>query len=157
MENQKKQDFTRRLSQCNQGGMIIIIYDIFFAYIDDVRKAKETENDSDYKTGLRKAQETLDELIHALNFKYEIAGTLYPLYMYCKNLLAKAMYEHRLEKVDEAENIMRRLYSSFEEAAKQDTSGPIMSNAQQVYAGMTYGKFDLNEDYTDNTHRGFLV
>ena len=32
MENELKKDFTRRLSQCNSGEMIVIIYDIFFAY-----------------------------------------------------------------------------------------------------------------------------
>ena len=32
MDNELKQDFTRRLSQCNKGEMIVIIYDIYFAY-----------------------------------------------------------------------------------------------------------------------------
>ena len=39
MDDRLKQDFTRRLSQCNSGGMIVIIYDILFAYMDDVKKA----------------------------------------------------------------------------------------------------------------------
>ena len=39
MENELKKDFTRRLSQCNSGEMIVIIYDIFFAYVDDIRQA----------------------------------------------------------------------------------------------------------------------
>lgn len=157
MENQLKQDFTRRLSQCNQGGMIVIIYDIFFAYIDDVKKAKDLENKDEFKAGIRNAQQTLDELMNSLDFKYDIAKTLYPLYLYCKNTLAKAIYENKMDNVYEAERIMKRLYSSFEKVAAQDTSGPIMSNTQQVYAGMTYGKFDLNENYSDNAHRGFLV
>ena len=33
MDNELKKDFTRRLSQCNSGEMIVIIYDIFFAVI----------------------------------------------------------------------------------------------------------------------------
>lgn len=40
MENELKKDFTRRLSQCNSGEMIVIIYDIFFAYVDDIRQAR---------------------------------------------------------------------------------------------------------------------
>ena len=39
MDNELKKDFTRRLSQCNSGEMIVIIYDIFFAYVDDIRQA----------------------------------------------------------------------------------------------------------------------
>ena len=54
--------------------------------------------------------------------------------------LAKTLYENRLDRFEEAESIMRKLYSSFVKVAELDTSEPIMSNTQQVYAGMTYGK-----------------
>ena len=53
---------------------------------------------------------------------------------------------------------MRRLYGAFVEAAKQDQSEPVMKNTQQVYAGMTYARCALNEDFVDNgNQRGFLV
>lgn len=157
MDNQLKQDFTRRLSQCNQGGMIIIVYDIFFAYIEDVKRAAGEQDREAFKISIRKAQNTLDELMRSLDFKYDIAKTLCPIYLYCKNNLAKAIYENKLDKILEAEQLMKRLYSSFEVAAEQDKSMPVMSNTQQVYAGMTYGKFDLNESYMDNSQRGFFV
>ena len=157
MKNELKQDFTRRLSQCNSGQMIVIIYDIFFAYQEDAREAWNQKNHEEYKTAIRKAQSTLDELIGALDFKYPIAGNLYQLYSYCKNELAKALYEFRLERVDGVDSIMSRLYTSFVEAAKQDQTGPLMKNAQQVYAGMTYGKSDLTENLLNDSHRGFLV
>ena len=47
MENELKKDFTRRLSQCNSGEMIVIIYDIFFAYVDDIRQAHCTGDHED--------------------------------------------------------------------------------------------------------------
>lgn len=157
MDNALKQDFTRRLSQCNQGGMIVIIYDIFFAYIDDAKKAWQEQDREEYKVGIRKAQRTLDELMNALDFSYEIAGNLYPLYVYCKENLAKTLYENRLGRLEESESIMRRLYSSFVKVAEMDTSAPIMSNAQQVYAGMTYGRNDLNENLINDNQRGFFA
>lgn len=157
MDNQPKGDFTRRLSQCNAGGMIVIIYDIFFAYVDDAKKAKEQDVREDFKAGIRGATNTLDELIYALDFKYELSSTLYSLYHYCKEILAKAMYEYRNDRVLEAEKIMGKLYESFKEVSKLDNSEPIMSNTQQVYAGMTYGKHDLNENYIENNSRGFLA
>ena len=67
MNSELKQDFTRRLSQCNQGGMIVIIYDIFFAYADDVREAWEKKERDAFKTAIRNAQRTLDELMQALD------------------------------------------------------------------------------------------
>ena len=87
MNNELKQDFTRRLSQCNQGGMIVIIYDIFFAYADDARNAWEKNEREAFKTAIRNMQRTLDELMQALDLSYAIARTLYPLYAYFKELL----------------------------------------------------------------------
>lgn len=157
MDNQQKQDFTRRISQCNRAELIVIIYDIFFAYVNDIRNAKNDDNRNVFKDSIRNASDTLDELIGALNFKYNLSGTLYSLYVYCKENMAKAMYEYRLDKIDEAEKVMRCLYDSFIKVASEDTSEPVMKNTQQVYAGMTYGKYELIENYSDNSHRGFLV
>lgn len=56
MENELKKDFTRRLSQCNSGEMIVIIYDIFFAYVDDIRQAhcKEIMMDRRMRSGMHR-------------------------------------------------------------------------------------------------------
>lgn len=158
MDQQQKQDFTRRLSQCNAGGMILIIYEIGFAYLDDAKKAHEQADPAAQKEALRKAQRVLDELMKSLDFSYEIARDLYALYMFCKRELSRAMYENRMDGVQETEKILRRLYASFAEAAKQDKSAPLMQNTQQVYAGMTYAKGALQEEYMDyDSHRGFFA
>ena len=39
MEKSLKQEFTRRLSQCNRGELVVIMYDIVFAYMDEAKKA----------------------------------------------------------------------------------------------------------------------
>lgn len=157
MDNSLKQDFTRRLSQCNKGEMIVIMYDIVFAYIDDAKKAHEQGERETYKTALRKAQNSIDALTKALDFKYEVAKNLNQLYVHSKNLLAKAMYQNKTDGIKEAEDILKRLYSSFCEAAKTDTSGPLMRNVQQVYAGYTYGRKSLNENIINDYHRGFFA
>lgn len=158
MDNQLKQDFTRRLSQCNQGGMIVIIYEIFFAYIEDAKKAYENGDHDELKNAVRKAQRVLDELCGSLNFAYDLSKNLNALYVFCKKELARTMYENRLDGLNEADKILRRLYCSFLEVAKQDTSGPMMHNTQQVYAGMTYARGALNENCLEmDNQRGFFV
>lgn len=157
MNNELKQDFTRRLSQCNKGEMIVIIYDIFQAYVDDAKEAFEGSDKEAYKTAIRKAQNTLDELIHSLNLEYDIAKNLQELYQYCKMILAKTTYENKIDKLLEAESIMSRLGKSFQEVAKQDDSPPLMQNTQQIVAGMTYGRNNLTENYINNDNRGFFV
>lgn len=157
MERSLKQEFTRRLSQCNKGELIIITYDILFAYMDEAKKAFDENNYEAYKTAIKKAQASIDTLNHSLNYQYELSRDLHQLYVYTKNALAKAIYQNRLDGLEEAEKILKSLYISFCEAVKTDTSGPLMSNTQQVYAGMTYGRMDLNENFIDDNHRGFFV
>ena len=157
MESSLKQEFTRRLSQCNKGELIVIMYDILFAYMDEAREAFEQGDREAYKVAVRKAQNSIDALKKALDFRYEMSRDLYQLYVHCKNLMAKAIYQNHMEGLDEAEKILKRLYSSFCEAAKSDTSGPLMRNTQQVYAGFTYGRSNLNESYIEDSHRGFFV
>ena len=157
MENSLKQEFTRRLTQCNNGEMIVIMYDIVFAYMEEAKDAYDKNSYEDYKAAVKKSQGGIDTLIGALNYKYDIARDLHKLYVYAKNCLAKAIYQNRLDGIEEAEKILKRLYTSFCEAAKTDTSGPLMRNTQQVYAGMTYGKNTLNESCYSDYNRGFFA
>ena len=157
MENRLKQEFTRRLSQCNSGEMIVIMYDIVFAYMDEAKDAHEKKDYEEYKAAVKKSQAAVETLIGALDFKYDIAKDLHRLYVYTNICLAKAIYQNRLDGLLEAEKILKRLHASFCEAAKSDTSGPLMRNTQQVYAGMTYGRTTLNENCMEDNHRGFFV
>ena len=157
MDNRLKQEFTRRLSQCNNGELIIIMYDIVFAYMEEARAAYAENLYEEYKSAVKKTQGAVNTLCGALDLKYEIAKDLHRLYTYVNTCLAKAIYQNRLDGMDEAEKILKRLYASFGEAAKTDTSGPLMRNTQQVYAGMTYGRTTLNENCVEDNHRGFFV
>ena len=158
MDKELMHAFTRRLSQCNKGEMIVITYEICFAYLEDAKQGYKAEEHGDFKQGILRAQRVLRELMGSLDFKYPIAGNLYQLYRYCNMQLSETLFKNSLSGVKEAEKVLRPLYSSFVEAAKQDTSEPLMQNIQQVYAGMTYGKGELTENYLENdVHRGFLV
>lgn len=157
MESSMKKEFTRRVSQCNKGELIVITYDIVFAYIKEARDAYEKNDYETYKDAIKKAQKSIEVLKQALNYQYPISKDLYKLYVYASNAMAKAIYQNRLDGIEEAERILKRLYDSFCEAAKTDTSGPLMRNTQQVYAGITYGRRDLNENFIEDTHRGFFA
>ena len=158
MDKELMHAFTRRLSQCNKGEMIVITYEIGFAYLDDAKDAYKAGNHRDFKQGILKSQRVLRELMDSLDFKYKISENLYQLYRYCSMQLSETLYKNNLSGLEETEKVLRPLYHSFVEAAKQDHSEPLMQNIQQVYAGMTYGKGELTENYLENdVHRGFLV
>ena len=82
MNSDLKQEFTRRLSQCNSGEMIVIMYDIVFAYMQEAKDAHESNDYESYKTAIKRAQASIDTLCGALNFKYDIARDLHKLYVY---------------------------------------------------------------------------
>ena len=157
MDSELKKEFTRRLSQCNKGELIVIMYDIVFAYIHEAVEAYEKNDYEAYKIAIKNAQKSINTLKNALNHQYTLSNDLHKLYVYANNALAKAIYQNRLDGLKEAEDILKRLYTSFCEAAKTDTSGPLMRNTQQVYAGITYGRNSLNENCIENNHRGFFV
>lgn len=158
MKKEQIQDFTRRISQCNRGGLVIIMYDIVFTYMDEARESYQKQNWEDFKAALRKAERAVDELIHALDFSYDLANNLYSIYVFCRDSFAKSMYKRSLEDLETAGRLLKKLYSGFAAAAAQDHSAPLMSNTQQVYAGYTYDRDDLVETYQDfDASRGFFV
>lgn len=158
MRDEQVKEFTRRITQCNRGGMIVVIYDIFSAYVKDAEEAFSQKDRETFKVSLRKAGNCIDELMRALDFKYAVSKDLYSLYVFAKESLSKAVIRQDLEDLNNAKMVMENLHDAFLEAAKQDSSQPLMRNTQQVYAGITYGKNDLTETYqVPETSRGFFA
>lgn len=115
MKNELKQELTRRLCACNNGGLVLVMYDIYFGFSDDVKNALMSEDREALRKGVSDVQAALDELMGALDFKYPLAGQLYPLYSYCKRLFSTVLYSLDVSVVDEADVIMK----SSETALKQ--------------------------------------
>lgn len=157
MDNIQKQEFTRRISNSNRGQMIVVIYDIFFAYAKEAEQCYEKGEHEAFLEALRKSMEAVIQLRDGLNFKYEISRELYPLYQFAVKQLSTCFYKNNTEGLVAAQKVLKNLYLGFVEAAKQDTSEPLMKHTQQIVAGMTYQKGNLTETIqnADNT-RGFL-
>lgn len=99
MKNELKQELTRRLCECNNGGLVLVMYDIYFGFSEDVKAALASNDRAALKKAVADVEAALDELIGALDFKYPLAGQLYPLYSYCKRLFSTVLYSHRLWKL----------------------------------------------------------
>ena len=157
MKNELKQELTRRLCECNNGGLVLVMYDIYFGFSEDVKAALASNDRAALKKAVADVQAALDELIGALDFKYPLAGQLYPLYSYCKRLFSTVLYSLDVSVENEADSIMKKLRISFEPAAADDKSAPLMDTTQKVYAGMTYGRGRLTESFINDDNRGFLA
>ena len=158
MTQEKKQEFTRRLSCCNRGEMIVILYDILFTYLDDAIAAKEQGTYEEFRESAGKAGRVVHRLMDDLDFTYPIASELYPAYQFVSKLLALAVCKNTADSLKDAKRVLKNLYDGFTEAAKQDSSGPLMQHTQQVVAGMTYQKGSLTETLQGSeSSRGFFA
>ena len=157
MQKEQIQEFTSKITLSNRTGLTVVTYEILFAYLADAKSALKEERFEDYKQAIRQAQKCISELMVTLNFSYELAAELYRVYAYGKELLAKALYKRSEAEIDECERLMKMLHASFVEVAKTDESAPLMKNTEQVYAGYTYGRSDVNSSSDANPSRGFFV
>jgi len=157
MDNIQKQEFTRRISNSNRGELIVIIYDIFYAYANEAQRCYEKGDHNGFLEALRKSLEAVIQLRDGLNFQYEIARELYPLYQFAVKQISSCFYKNNIEGLMAAKKILNNLYAGFSEVAKQDKSEPLMKHAQQIVAGMTYQKGNLTETIKNaDSSRGFL-
>ena len=155
MENGKTQEFAARIAESSRSELTVIVYDVI---LEDIKEARENAGDRDaFRQLLLHANRFVNELMITLDFKYPLAKNLWSLYEYVSGILAKAAFSGDVPALDEPGEIMTRLRNSFEEVAKQDTSGPLMKNTQQITAGLTYGKGKLDEITTGVGNRGFLA
>ncbi|MBQ9990878.1 MAG: flagellar protein FliS [Lachnospiraceae bacterium] len=158
MTKEKKQEFTLRISQANKTGLIVILYDMTLAFLEEAGEAFDLGQMQNYKDGIKKAENCLDELVASLDLEYEIALTLHSLYYFYKRQLASARVQEKKELMEPVVKMIKELKQSYEQVASLDTSAPLMENAQTVYAGLTYGKGSLNVDLADqSTNRGFRI
>ncbi len=72
-------------------------------------------------------------------------------------VLAAAVWRKEENDLGTAKSVINKLLSAYREVAKQDDSSPMMDNTQQIYAGLTYGKRQLNETCisADEGKRGY--
>jgi len=157
MQKEQIQEFTSKITLSNRTGLTVVTYEILFVYLADAKSALKEERWDDYKPSIRKAQKCITELMETLNFTYDLSTELHHIYGYGKELLAKAMYKRSEAEIDECETLLRMLYESFVKVSETDKSPILMQNTEQIYAGYTYGRNDVNSSSDVNPSRGFFV
>lgn len=155
MTKEQKQEFTRRISQANKSGMIVILYDIFLAYTQD--SLDEKEGTAEYKKSICKAKETIQELMYSINPENVLANNYMSIYGFIMKQLTRTEIHKNPEILRQLQIMVTSLRNTYEQVSKKDTSAPVMGNVETVYVGMTYGRGELKENYQNAGNRGFLV
>jgi flagellar protein FliS len=130
----------------------------FFVIWTMQKKAVTEKNREQSRESVEKAQKVLQQLVDDLDFKYSLSYELFRLYLYAQRVLAMTLVKATTQSLDEVERVMRPLWEAFLEVAREDHSPVLMSNTQQVYAGMTYERGELSESVEDGVlGRGFFA
>lgn len=159
MNKETIQSFTARISQASRSELVVILYEITLVKIEEAEKAYEENNLIVYDRELKGAHKCINELMATLDYRYKISYDLLSLYLYTSKHVITAIIRQDPHTLQYAKSLLNTLLIGFKEVSKADTSGPMMRNTQQLYAGLTYGKGTLNETYIDpsNKSRGFIA
>lgn len=137
------------VANASKGELLCITYELL---LERIKNAGQKEG-NERKIESKKAVEIIQMLVADLDFSIEISKELFRIYVYVQGLLIQSKAS---EGFDEAYKLIEKLYSAFKEIAeKEEKSKPSMQNAEVIYAGMTYGKNNLNEISLGSNRRGF--
>lgn len=151
MTREMKQIFTRRVTQSNRTQLVVVLYDILLTYLDDGMQAYEKGDTEMFRKSLGLARDCIAELRKSLDFQYDLSGNLFSIYAFADRELANDVYGKKTDHIDDIIEMIRKLRNAFDTISKEDKSDPLMENAQNVYAGFTYGKTDVNESLLNNS------
>ncbi len=158
MTTEKKQTFTRRITQANKTQLVVIVYEMLLVYLEDAMNEYKENKKEEFKENLRMARECIGQMRTSLNFDYAISKNLFAIYCFADRELAKDIYSYKTENLDVVKMIFTKLHDAYYQVSKKDESGPLMNNIQTVYAGLTYTGSNLNEDFLNyDAKRGYLA
>ncbi len=157
MEARRLRDYSIRVSQANRSELVVISYEIIIDSIHSANDNLKNENFYEYEKDLKRSQKMLNELMGSLDYQYMISRQLMSLYIYANGLIVESQYQKQTEHFPVIISIMEGLKAGFEGVSTQDSSQAVMQNTQKVYAGLTYGRYALNESFvgSDDSRRGF--
>lgn len=158
MTNEAKQAYTLRISQANKTELVVILYEMFSDYAEEAEESLKRGDKRVLKESLGKARGCVNELMESLHLEHEIAQNLLQLYLYVYRELLKCEMDKDTVHITNVLKVMLPLKDAYATISKEDVSEPVMSNAQTIVAGLTYGRNDVNESMADQgVSRGFYV
>lgn len=157
MDQDQKREYTARIAQANRSELVVIIYELFLLAVEEAEKHFGKGELEEGCRCVKRAQGFLQELMGSLDKRYELAAELMRLYRYIYEQLIFSNIRRKMVNGKTVVEVMTKLKEAFIQVAKQDDSSAVMENAQQLYAGLTYGRSSLNEVLLtgNESNRGF--
>ena len=158
MTNERKQQYTLRITQANPTQLVVILYEMCMDYLSEAKESLQAQEIPAFREAARKTRGCLVELMESLDLEYEPAGAMLQLFLFCIRRLAYSEFHKDGKALEDIERVVRPLHDAYAQIQGQNPAGPVMGNAQTVYAGLTYGRNSLTENTGDpGANRGFLA
>lgn len=157
MTKEEINGFSYRIMQASPTQLIVILLEMSQNYLNRAISDGEKGELDSFRKNLHYTEQVINELNHSLDLQYEVGVELMQIYMYVKKALLRASVSKDCRELTRCVNMLEKLKNAFETVSKEDKRGPLMQNTQQVYAGLTYGKGQLNESFGLESNRGFRV
>lgn len=159
MTKEQIQEFTRRTTQENHSGLILVLCDIVQAYTKDALAAFSEGQLDDYMHNVEAARRAHNELMDCFDSANYNGRKVLSVLRYIYGQFVISVIKREPIELERCMEMLSSLRISFEHLHSLDTEGPVMKNTHQVYAGLTYGKGTLNESMVcaDYSNRGYQV
>lgn len=154
MNKQLVKDFQTRIVNAGRGELLVINYEMLLAQIDDAIEAVRDGDDEEFSKAMVNSHKLLRELSSGLDFQYDISKELMSIYIYVNKKFIDASINQSETDLVEAAKILGILLEGWK-LTDYDEDAPVISNGQKVYAGLTYGRSNLNETVDTDINRGF--
>ena len=154
MNKELVKDFQTRIVNAGRGELLIINYEMLLAQINDAIEALHAEDDEEFGKSMINAHKLLRELSSGLDFQYDISKELMSIYIFVNKKFIDASIHQTEKDLLEASKILDVLLQGWK-LTEYEEEAPVMTNGQKVYAGLTYGRTNLNEMVESSPNRGF--
>lgn len=138
MTSEKKQEYTRRITEANPTGIVAITYEIAKGYYEDAVIAFKAGDRDTYRLAITKGNKCIEELIMSLDPSYAISIYLLRIYNYILECARKASFLYDISELAEPMDILAKIGGTFEEIAPQDKRSAGVQGGAEVYDGLTY-------------------
>lgn len=159
MTKEQIQEFTRRTTQENHSGLILVLCDIVRTYTNDALTAYAAGDSDGYMTNVEAARRAHNELMDCFDAANYHGRKVLSVLRYIYGQYVISAIKREPIDLDRCMEMLDSLRVSFEHLHSIDPEGPVMKNTHQVYAGLTYGKGMLNESTlcSDYSNRGYQI
>ena len=161
MTQEQRSAFSYRISQASKTQLVEIMIEIMECNVIDGMQAYEQGEREAFRQNMKQAKRACDALCKSLDLNVAIAADIYVIYAYIGRQLSQAIFKKTITDMEVVMKVIQILKKTFQTLSGEDTTGPVMQNAQKVYAGLTYSNGKLNElaydIHSGNASRGYTV